>query len=329
MTGGPDISVIIATRNRCESLQETLEDLRQQTIEGEATYEVLVVDNHSTDDTRPTVERIARAYPVALRYLVEERRGRVFALNRGLSGATGAIIAFTDDDVRLGRAWIATISRTFRAYHADGIGGPVRPLWIGERPRWLQDRFVRQLGVVDHGADVFQVTDESAGFIGPNSAWKRSLFASLGGFDEGRVNNSEDVEWFLRVFRAGHTLIYQPEMALSHKIDPARWTKRALARRFFRQGRACALGLQERGTDRAVCRVPLWVVRFYLGLHWQALRCRMRGEADEALWHWLRRYYYLGAIVYCFKDWLTRQPTHRPRPVVVQIEFGDTIPISR
>ena len=139
----------------------------------------------------------------------------------------------------------------------------------------------------------------------------------LGGFDQARIGNSEDVEWFLRVFRAGYKLVYQPNAVVLNTIEASRWTPRSFAQRFFNQGRACALGLQEKGGYRGVCRVPLWVVRYWLTLHWEAAACWLRGERDEALWHWLRRNFYLGAIWYCFTDWLQRRPMRRSRPVIV------------
>jgi len=320
MTNAPlTISVVIPTHNRASSLEETLRDLAGQTTHQQFTYEVIVADNNSTDQTQSVVEQLSRDYPVPLTYLFEGKQGRPCALNTGIRQAAGEIIAMTDDDTRLSSTWLSTIYHTFQRYQADGVGGPTTPLWIGSRPHWLSDRLLRQLGIMDHGPSTFRVTDPQASFIGPNCAFRKSLFATLGGFDEDRkIGSSEDTEWFLRVFHAGHTLIYQPAMAIQHKVDTKRWTKQTLARRFFQQGRACAFGLQEGGTGRSLCRVPLWVVRFFLGLHWQALKCWLQGDREEALWHWLRRYFYLGAIVYCFKDWLERRPMQRPRPAILQ-----------
>ena len=317
MSVTPTISVIIATRDRAESLREVLTDLAAQATEGQFTYEVLVADNESTDGTKALVERLAATFPVPLVYLFEGRRGKAFALNMAIAKAQGEWIALTDDDVRIGPTWLSTIHQTAHAFHADGVGGPTKPLWVGDRPHWLSDRLVRQLGIVDYGPNPFRVMDARTLFIGPNAAYRKILFTRHGGFDEERNHASQDVEWFLRVLRAGYTMIYQPQAALYHKVDARRWTPRTLAHRFFQHGRGSSLGLQEQGTARTLCRVPLWVVRYWLTLHWEAAACWLRGEQDEALWHWLRRYFYLGAMWYCFEDWAQRRPMRRARPAIV------------
>jgi len=310
------LSVIIATYNRAASLRDTLADLSTQVTGSAFTYEVVVIDNHSTDDTKAVVESLTRNYPVPLIYRFEPRPGKSYALNQGLEIAKGEFIVFTDDDVSIGPQWLSTLHDTFQTYHADGVGGPAQPLWLGPRPAWLGDHLLKQLGMIDHGLEPFRVSSPNTVFIGNNSAYRRSLFQRYGGFHP--EDPTCDAEWFQRVFHAGHPLVYQPKAGLLHKITAQQMTSRAIARRFFSYGRGSALGFQRTGSVRTVCRIPLWVIRHYLELHGLALRSWLRGDTQEAMLHWLRRHQYLGMMYYCVDDWIHRRPMQRPRSAILQ-----------
>ncbi len=97
-------SVVIATYNRAADLRDTLASLASLRPDGP--WEVIVVDNNSTDATREVVEQAARTFPVQLRYLFEREQGRSPALNTGIRAAHGDIIVTTDDDVRVPVDWL-------------------------------------------------------------------------------------------------------------------------------------------------------------------------------------------------------------------------------
>ncbi|MBI3999903.1 MAG: glycosyltransferase [Candidatus Omnitrophica bacterium] len=317
-----DISVVIATFNRANDLRETLGFLAQQETQNIFKYEVIVSDNNSTDETKKVVHELAKTYPVPLKYEFEARKGRPQALNRGIASAAGEYIVITDDDIQAEADWLYEVLNTFKTYDADGVGGPVKPLFVGDRPNWMSDYIVRQLGVVDHGSKPFVVQSEKYHFTGPNNAYRRSIFSALGGFDEARDGYmSQDVEYFLRALKAGYKLVYQPSIPVFNKIYMGRWTKRSVSHRFFAMGQACAFGAQESETKRTIFRIPLWVIRYFFQLHWEALWNWFKGDKDQALWDWLRRYYYLGTIYYCFRDWLFRRPKDHGRS---SIQFSDT-----
>jgi glucosyl-dolichyl phosphate glucuronosyltransferase len=109
-----DATILICTYNRAALLGPTLDSIAALRATGR-TWDVLVVDNNSTDDTRAVVQQRQAGYPVPLRYLFEGRQGKSYALNTGLSHAAGRIIAFTDDDVRVPDGWLeAALSRWTR-----------------------------------------------------------------------------------------------------------------------------------------------------------------------------------------------------------------------
>ncbi len=293
-----DVTVIIATRNRAVTLRHVLDDLANQQVEGSLRYEVVVADNGSTDETAAIVGDVAAHYPVPLRLCHEPTPGKSHALNRGLAHADGTLLVFTDDDVVLPPTWLAALVRAVRDHDADGAGGPVHPLWISPRPAWLADATLRQLGMVDHGPDEFVATSTATTLIGPNCAYRKQLFERYGGYLPGFA---QDAEWFGRVLTAGAKLVYQPAARIAHRIDGAQLTRRGLARRFLGHGYSYGTRLPVGG--RAVCGVPVWVIRLYAGLHVKALAAWLRGDAAEGWWQWLRRSIYHGVMRARYERW--------------------------
>src|ERR1044072_3731378 len=107
-----DISAVITTYNRSEMLAAALEPLLGQDAGG-VRYEVVVVDNKSTHNTRATVESFINKGNPNLRYVFEPKQGIAHGRNAGIAAAKGDIIAFTDDDVVVTDNWIATIKQAF------------------------------------------------------------------------------------------------------------------------------------------------------------------------------------------------------------------------
>ena len=131
-------SVVIATYNRADDLRETLASLSALRPDGD--WEVIVVDNNSTDATRGVVEDAMGPmgpFPAPLRYLMEAEQGRSPALNAGIRLAQGKIIVTTDDDVRVEPDWLDRAAAGLDTHGCDFVGGRVLPIWRGERPAWL------------------------------------------------------------------------------------------------------------------------------------------------------------------------------------------------
>src|SRR5829696_9022741 len=97
-------SVVIATYNRADELVRTLDSLRN--LQVAEPWEVVIVDNNSSDNTKEVVLKAAENFPVPLRYLHEPQQGRSAALNTGIKASHGEIIATTDDDVRVEPDWL-------------------------------------------------------------------------------------------------------------------------------------------------------------------------------------------------------------------------------
>ena len=124
-----EITVIISTYNRSEMLAGAIESVLEQESEG-VSYEVIVVDNNSSDRTREVVEGYIERGQENLRYVFEGRQGVSYARNTGIAEARAEIIAFADDDVRVAKDWVAKIKRAFDLHpEIDCIGGKVLPEW--------------------------------------------------------------------------------------------------------------------------------------------------------------------------------------------------------
>ena len=139
-----DASVLIGTFNRCSLLAATLDSLAAMRVHPGLRWEVIVVDNNSTDGTRSAVESRTPAFPAPLRYIFEPRQGKSHAVNTGLATSRGAVVAFTDDDVHVDAGWLeAAVSPLMARPDIHYTGGPVFPIWEAAPPPWLIDGFRR------------------------------------------------------------------------------------------------------------------------------------------------------------------------------------------
>src|ERR1041385_1216405 len=132
----PDLSVVICTYNRPELLRLALTTLLRQSPANLA-YEVVVVDNNSTPETRAVVDELAQTDP-RIRYVRETRQGNAYARNTGVAEARAPIVAFLDDDVTVRDNWMEIIARTGKETHVDFIGGEELPRWGEAPPSWVR-----------------------------------------------------------------------------------------------------------------------------------------------------------------------------------------------
>ena len=242
-----EVSVLISTYNRAPRLRTALAALLGQT--GEVRYEVIVIDNNSSDDTAGVVAEMAAASPDRIRYVFEGRQGKSHALNTGLTLARGEILAFTDDDVRVAPDWLLQFRRGFTAHPAvDYIGGRVLPEWLAPAPRWLTTAHWSPLALQDYGEALQAVgADRAVCLVGANIAYRRAVFARVGGFTPalGRtgdgIGSTEDHDLQLRMWRAGMRGLYDPAIVVHADVTADRLT-REYHRRWHRgHGHHCAL----------------------------------------------------------------------------------------
>ena len=238
-----NLSVVVCTFNRADSLGRTLRSFGALRLPPGFEWELLVVDNNSSDHTRRVVEDAAARLPA--RYLFERRQGKSFALNAGVAAARGDVIAFTDDDVTVDAGWAAALWRAFAEHSCVGVGGRVVPVWDGPRPRWYSETgpFRLMAGVIvryEHGD---AVRDVEVPPLGANLAFRREAFARYGSFrtDLGptgtELRRGEDTDFCERVRAGGEAILYVPDAVVYHPVEPMRVRKRYFQAWYYQYGR--------------------------------------------------------------------------------------------
>jgi len=317
-------SILIATYNRADELRETLKSIKR--LSTPDTWEVIVIDNNSTDDTPNVVAEAAKHFPVELRYLFEPQQGRSAALNAGIDAARGEIIATTDDDVRVQADWLTRAGEALEELDCHYVGGKVLPLWPATPPRWIPNHGGKQwavLALLDYGPEpvpFFKFAHRVP--IGVNMAFRREAFERAGkwsnrvGRKKGTLLGQEVREWTLRARRAGLRGSYTPSMVVQHLI-PADRLKRSYFRRwFYWNGVSRALLYRDAWIDMQApeetsldfSHVPhiLGVPRFFYGMvpreMWRLVTTAAKGKPDESfdaeLWLW----FFLGVFHQRLRD---------------------------
>ncbi|HLZ67021.1 MAG TPA: glycosyltransferase [Aliidongia sp.] len=244
----PSLTIAICTKDRPARLQRCLSWLLRQVEPGREqgqTIEVLVVDNAPSDDqTRKLVEGLA-----GVRYVLERRPGLDFARNRALAEARGEWIAFLDDDVVVDRGWLAGLREAWAENpDAGAFTGLVLPYELATPSQIIFEQrggFRRGFDKVRYGAcfPANSLYPCASGIFGAgcNMAFRRDLMIALGGFDEALDTGAPlpgggDLDAFFRVVRAGHVLVYEPQLLVYHEH---RRELTALRRQYWSWGLGC------------------------------------------------------------------------------------------
>lgn len=227
-----DITVLVATYNRSSDLREMLETaLSQETNGGAFTYEVLIVDNNSNDDTRLVVEEFIKRGHKNLRYLFEGQQGRSHALNTGLKAIQSDIFTICDDDFILPQDWLKKIFAVFKEHpEVSYVSGKVLPSWQGDVPLWLTPEHQSAIALADYGENEFY-TDENNQLCLLACSFRLSDVNSVGGYNprlgvtKNLIGGIEDIDIQQRLWKSGRKGIYIPHIWFHHKVTPDRCTK--------------------------------------------------------------------------------------------------------
>lgn len=304
MSAGPSLSVVICTWNRAATLAQTLRSLSSMEVPFD--WELVVVDNNSTDGTRQVVEAAINLGAAPIRYLFEGRQGKQFALNTGIAATTAPVLAFTDDDVAVPPDWLARARSAMQDRRVDLLGGKTLPVWgASGPPTWYSPQLVAVVAGVDGGPEPLMPAPRDFAPGGTNMIVRRSLFDRIGPFSETHFRHM-DQEFGSRAHERGVFVAYEPALVVHAPVD-----ERCLTHRYFTRW-AFKAGLSESGGTLAAGRrpaVPGWVYRrciesFVLSLVEQAHRSQAEVFARRfGAWRdW-------GTIANAWHAWL-RPATH-------------------
>lgn len=234
-----NVSIIIPTYNRAELLGATLATLVGQEFD-KSQYEVLVVDNASTDTTRQVVEQWEKKTNGLIRYLYEPRPGSHYARNGAVKHAKGEILYFTDDDVLAQPDMLKEILKPFKETSVVTATGAVRPKWLAEPPQWVMKFLSNYLLSLNELEQKRIVSNEDPGIFSCHQAVRKDWFVRAGGYNPDIVNG----EWVgdnetglnIKLKNLGGRFAYNGASIIYHQIPASRMTQEYLNRRKGNQG---------------------------------------------------------------------------------------------
>ena len=236
----PSISAIICTHNRDKYLGAAIDSLLAQDF---PYFEVVVVDNASSDRTRETVS--LRETNPRLRYIYEPNLGLSIARNTGARESRGEILAYLDDDAVASSSWLTTL---YDAYQRDRqlaiAGGKVTLIWPEgtEAPEWLSPGLAGNLGAYDLGDKIIYIDVPGLTPRGLNYSIRRSFLEQIGGFNPnlGRVGkkllSNEELYMTELALQGGWQVAYLPDALVAHNVAPERLERSWFWQRGWWQG---------------------------------------------------------------------------------------------
>ena len=234
-----DFSVIVCTYNRAANLPRCLGALSRQQGVQDLRWEVLVVDNNSSDGTRAEVQRLAQLLPITVRYAHEKQQGLNYARNTGIRESAGTCFSYVDDDIEVSPQWLSALHRSFVAHDADAVGGRIHLDPQVVLPKWIRDQETKGfLGFQDFGDDPFRMDGRRRYPYGGNMAFNRRVVERIGYFNpllgrkgEGRKRSElfkgAETDYFHRLADSGEVSIwYAPEAIVYHQVQPFQLRKK-------------------------------------------------------------------------------------------------------
>lgn len=278
------ISVILCayTEARWGDLVEAVASVRRQTHPAD---EIIVAVDHN-----PTLlERARRELPDCKMVANEGARGLSGARNSGIAAATGAIIAFLDDDAVAEPTWLAQLWAAYDDPHVAGAGGAIEPLWLSGKPQWMPVEFHWVVGCTYRGMP--ERPTPVRNLIGCNMSFRRELVEQIGGFRIGRVGalsmgqENDETELCIRL-GAAHPeaqLLFLPTARVQHRVPQNRATLRYFVRRTFSEGLSKATLSRQVGRSRGLSTERAYTMRTLPTGVLRGLGDGLRGRVDGVL----------------------------------------------
>lgn len=287
--------MVICTRNRSAALREACLGVLACSPPAGG-WELVVVDNASTDDTLTVARTVEQERPEFVRVVQESEVGLSAARNAGVRCARGELLLFLDDDALPAPGWLRDLAAGLGEPRVLCAGGPVEPVFQGELPVWFSGRYLPYLTVWDLGSEPMRLAYNEYP-RGANMGFRREAFDRFGLFSThlGRSGASllscEETELCLRLERGGGEILYIPGARVRHLTDVARLTPGWLERRFAAQGRSEAIlnwqhagfgGLlagvrANRRRIAAARRDRAWGAKLFIRCHRRAARAYLAG----------------------------------------------------
>lgn len=231
------VSVVICSYNRAAYISGALDSLYQQTA-SKNNFEVIVVDNNSTDGTEQVVSKWRSENPEGyFHYSTETNQGASYARNTGAQLAKGEWLCFMDDDAIATPSYIENIIKHIHAKpEAIGFGGRIIPKYIPSEPKWMSYYVSSLVGNFDY-APAACAFENGKYPIESNMIVKKDIYDSIGGFNTalpGVVGTlrigGEGKELFYKILALGHNIYYDPSICVHHVVEVKKLTSEYMYR---------------------------------------------------------------------------------------------------
>ena len=219
------LTAIICTYNRAKYIGNLLESVAKNDL-AKSEYEIVLVDNNCTDNTREICEAFAKAHKdVNFRYMLEPEQGLSAARNKGIKEAKGEVIVYIDDDALVDTWYLRTYAEWF-AVHPETMacGGPIEPLYETEEPSWMTSYTKALLTAWMNYGDKVREYPKGRYPGGGNAGYRKSVFDKVGLFNTalgrkgGNLMGSEEKDIFDKMQALGMQVLYLPTPVLHHII---------------------------------------------------------------------------------------------------------------
>lgn len=301
-----NISVIICTFNRSHNLADCLEHLKNQLVGEKLDWEIIIIDNNSTDDTQNVVEDYKKSSTLNIRYIFEGKQGLSYARNTGIKISKGEYLVFIDDDIKVSPNWLQSIYTSFKEQNCDAVGGRIHIDSDQRLPSWITPELYGFLGHQDFGDNPHTIDGINQCPFGGNMAIHRRVIEMIGyfniglgrkgeGFKKEELFKGEETEFFSRLAAAKGKLYYHPDALVYHKILPHQ-----LEKTFFLNLHHNA-GIQQTEFDSTIYRrnlfgIPLFVIgQLIRSIYRYATSVLIHG-IDNSFRKLMNIYYFLGMI---------------------------------
>jgi glycosyltransferase involved in cell wall biosynthesis len=259
------LSIIIATYNRDTTLQTTLESLTK-IGNIETTFEIIVADNNSNDNTKAVIKSFFDKLPI--KYIFEPRQGKNYAINSAIELSQGEILVFIDDDVTVDNKWLETVFNTTKDNKTVNIfGGKIKTYWPSNTPSWVHyssTNFPFLFCDHDLGDTIREYTSSPLPW-GANFWIRKSLLdkyatkfnEQFGPSGKKRIAGSE-TEFLRRMYEKGEKMLYIPDAVVQHRVLYDEFSLIKLLRRFAASG-SFSVDKSVNTNKKTILNIPLYL----------------------------------------------------------------------
>lgn len=321
------VSVIVTTYNRAKIISMCLDSLIDQSYPKDK-YEIIIVNNNSTDNTEDVVEDYVKRFPhVNIKYYFVPRSGQVYARQIGILAAENEILSFTDDDGILCNDWISEIVKVFEmSDDVAGVAGKINIRWDETPPEWILE-YENYLGKLDYGNEVR--IEKGLYMNAGNLSIKKDILIDVGGFNpemigEWLIGDGETGLWY-RLKKRGYLIGWAPDALMEHyQIVKKNATVGDIKRRFMNNGICIPYNIYaiNKEGNAALLKNLFFAIKKSTTWSYRLFRTKLRGNQKGVNYSLFRRAFYLAQVNYTLKiffdkdfrkaitmeDWLVKKP---------------------